>query len=211
MTYSGPCKYLDGEKYKGSFYTNECPDPSTSNTGWYADGRDHCGRDLWVLRNVAATLDLNRPLQTRSGLPVRYVGKGADGQLAFAIKYLAGETVEFRNADGRKNRFGSTSAITVQSADDVVNKVVDRVYFYNVYADGTMGATTHTTLENARLRAKIGKCRIGIIEMFSEDGVVTASRYHACTPTTRKRYEVSLFPKPATYPTVRASVAENNA
>lgn len=158
-------------------------------------------------------LNLDRPLQTRSGLKARFVGNATGGQLAFAIGYLGGEAIEFRYADGRKygrTKVGQVSIL--QSADDVINTVVERVTFFNVYANGTIGKTPHAKLDHAKARAKVGLLRVGILEQFSEDGTVTATRYHPCAPTTRTSgYDFATFPTAASFPLVRAAVAEQNA
>lgn len=37
----------------GSRYTQDCPDPSTSNTSWREDGANRCVGSPWRIRNVA--------------------------------------------------------------------------------------------------------------------------------------------------------------
>lgn len=53
--------------------------------------------------------------------------------------------------------------------------------FRNVYSDGTTGATAHKTLDTAKLAAKVGKTRIGILKVGS-DGETELLR---CKPSVR--------------------------
>nr|WP_294850080.1 hypothetical protein [uncultured Sphingomonas sp.] len=163
-----------------------------------SDGRLRYGGSE-AIRNVAqpARLDTSKPLQTRSGLKARFVGTGPDGQLAFAILYPAGATIEFRYANGNRVRSNDrfTPATVTESADDIINQVVKTSQFRNVYANGlSSGSTVHSQLQHAKERAKVGQLRIGILQTDFENGVVVASAYHPCVPQVR-----SMGYPPATF------------
>lgn len=62
--------------------------------------------------------------------------------------------------------------------------------FRNVYSDGTTGATAHKTLDTAKLAAKVGKTRIGILKVGS-DGETELLR---CKPSVRETgYTAATF------------------
>lgn len=161
---------------------------------------------------AAPKLNLSGALQTRGGCAATYIGKGPNGQLAFSIKRGLGEPViEYRNADGTVvgTRTSTRMGTTIERAEDVINKVTDSVQFFNVYIDGR-GVTAHSSKANAMARSKVGKTRVGIVELFLQDNVVTHSRYHACEPMARTSgYVPSTFKEqgPGEFPSVRATLA----
>lgn len=62
--------------------------------------------------------------------------------------------------------------------------------FRNVYSDGTTGATAHKTLDTAKMAAKVGKTRIGILKVGS-DGETELLR---CKPSVRESgYTAATF------------------
>lgn len=62
--------------------------------------------------------------------------------------------------------------------------------FRNVYSDGTTGATAHKSLDTAKMAAKVGKTRIGILKVGS-DGETELLR---CKPSVRESgYTAATF------------------
>jgi hypothetical protein len=144
------------------------------------------GATQWSVRNVvAAALDTTKQLQTVDGKAVSYIGKLEDGRIVVAISYAtwSGQpATELRFADGRKSsRPGETSG------DDVIVKVVRKEQFRNVYADGTMGESIHTTEEAAKLRSKYGKVRVGVLHQTLENGKLVRATMTAASPWFRSR------------------------
>ena len=144
------------------------------------------------LRNIAQpaipALDLTKPLKTADGKPVTYVGTiAATGQIVVKVTYGSGfskgvQATELRFLDGRVN---ATKGRT--SGDDLVNPVVVATFFQNVYADGTIGETKHTSMTDAGVRSKYGKLRIGILSVTTKNGAAARSSYTALTPAVRSR------------------------
>lgn len=137
------------------------------------------------------SINVNKPIQTRGGRPVKYLGWNyARNLLIVEIDYGVGveRRPEYRTADGTTldQTYGRRlTAARVEQADDLINVPQDTVGFFNVYANGTVGGTRHATPENAQDRAKIGQLRIGILEVLFEDETAVASRYTPCTPQVR--------------------------
>jgi hypothetical protein len=151
---------------------------------------------------VADPLDTSKTLQTVDGKRVSYLGKLEDGRIVVQVTYTGGFgpgtiATELRYADGRKsNRPGVTSG------DDVIVKVVEKVVYRNVYADGTTGSTQHASADDAKMRSKYGKVRIGVLKTTYRDGV----RFSAIlTATTLPWYRDSKVPSG------RAATAEDFA
>ena len=148
--------------------------------------------DLYVRNRqepVVTTLNLSKPLQTRSGLPAKFVANAADGRLIFEITAWGEGTLVYRYADGRVIR--TPGAL---DPGDIVEKVVVSTSYFNLYDDGQTGKSVHKSFDDAKLRSKVGKTRIGIIEVTKTDGVVTASKLHSCVPAVRKSsYQTAVF------------------
>lgn len=139
--------------------------------------------DLYVRNRQeqpVTTLNLDKPLQTRSGLPAKFVANAADGRLIFEITSWGEGTLVYRYADGRVIRTPGA-----QDPGDIVEKVETKTAFYNLYDDGSTGKSVHHTLADARNRAKVGKVRIGIVEIVKTDGSVTSMTVHRCVPAVR--------------------------
>lgn len=117
-------------------------------------------------------IDVTKPLETMDGKPVTYVGTLTDGRILVEVTYGdlnlyslgRHKALETRRADGRKGTGWQTSG------DDLRNKVVERVIYRNVYADGTVGETGHATEQAARERSKYGKVRIGLLKQTFHNG-----------------------------------------
>jgi len=133
------------------------------------------------IRNVAAvvTLDTSRPLQTRSGTPVKLEGTLPDGRLVITVPGAWGiaPTPRIVAADGRA--FGGP--VSVEHADDIINvPAVRKTEVLNIYADGSVGQTVHASIDAARGRSKYGKVRVGYLFRELVDGkIVDASVRHA--------------------------------
>lgn len=175
---------------------------SGTDTGrcWNKNGSHYYGEAKLKLTNVAPApmpspapapaeppLDTSKPLQTRDGKPVRFVGKiGDTGQLVVEVTYASGWTsekaTELRYHDGRKS-----ANRRIQSGDDIINKVVVTETFRNVYADASISDYAHKSLDAATRLCKLGKTRVGILQFTKTNGEVTSSKYHPGTPFVRKR------------------------
>jgi hypothetical protein len=139
------------------------------------------------LRNVATApvLDTTQPLQTVDGKKVSYIGKLEDGRIVVSIHYAtwSGQpATELRYADGRKSSIPGTT-----SGDDVIVKVTTTHRYRNIYADGSMGETTHDTEDAAKLRSKYGKVRVGVLHQTLENGKLVRAALTAGTPWFRNR------------------------
>jgi hypothetical protein len=165
------------------------------------------------------TLNVRKPLRTREGRPVTFLGfNHARNTIIVEVDYGVGHTraPEYRNADGtvinEATRFGARlTATRIESPDDVLNIPQDTVRFYNVYADGTTGRTPHGTFDNAVARVKVGKVRIGILEVLAENDVPVASRYRNCTPAKRiTSAEKGTFTEQFGFNSNRFTLALNN-
>lgn len=195
--------------------SNGTPVTLSNNHGWalavnipgdrtprdfYPDGRRcyETGSDRYVglrLQNapeapaVTRSVDFLQPIEMVDGTPAEFVGELANGLFVVRVKpvdFLAAPFLMTVDATGNENPPRTTrGGTTIVSNNGVRNKVVDTLQFFNVYGDGTMGKTAHRTIEDAQDRAKVGKVRVGIVEMLLENGVVAASRYHALKPQTR--------------------------
>lgn len=160
----------------GLIQTERAPCSNTSNSLWYADGRDYCHLDAWTLRNVAGGLAIGT--EVRLGNSDRYRGKvvalGANG---IAIVAISGGDLyqldkDLRDKDGDQWR--------------VVR--LETVAFFNVYADGIVGVTAHKTLDDAAARTQYGRVAIGAIQQVrNDDGVITAAKVVNYTPRLRTR------------------------
>lgn len=158
--------------WNGLIQTTTAPCDATSNELWRTDGTDRCFMNEWTLRNVDNALDTSKPLQTRSGLPVDFVGRLEDGRLAVKYRFFGNHEIRVVESDGR---VGSVRG--AESMDDVINKPTKPVVtFQNVYANGTVGSTKHQTLEAAQKRSQYGKVRVGILQVERIDGGITFAR-----------------------------------
>lgn len=132
-------------------------------------------------------IDVTKPLETVDGKPVKYVGTLTDGRILVEVTYgslyaIDRHTVlETRRADGRKGSGWTTSG------DDLRNKVVERVIYRNVYADGTVGETSHATEQAARERSKFGKVRVGLLKQTFHNGKLAHATLVSGTPWFRDR------------------------
>lgn len=151
---------------------------------YWLDTGEWCGGEgqstYKLLRNVAptpaGTLDTAKPLQTRSGTPVKLEGVLSDGRLVVLIQYAGwGVDPETKivSASGRVGGGG----LLIERADDIVNKPpVQRVEYRNVYADGTVGSTAHASVENGEERCRYGLTYIGALKRTYADDVLTEAR-----------------------------------
>lgn len=56
-----PVTFASEDRLTNRFYTNECPDPDTTNSAWNADGSDYCCEKQWFVRNVQPTNTVTIP------------------------------------------------------------------------------------------------------------------------------------------------------
>lgn len=118
MTFASRCT-LSGARFEGGFYTTEAPCNSTSNSGWFADGTDMCSHNKWFIRNVAAKIDVTKPLQLSDGTPARLIKVTQSGRIGVKIDdvgHVLGRMTRFFNADG--TRRSSHKHITLQNAPE---------------------------------------------------------------------------------------------
>lgn len=185
-TRGGNYVIIDGDWFsKASFDSAEV---NRGNTGW---GYLPCGTsNAWLpaVRNVVPsdTLDVTKALQTVDGKAVKFIAKTDDGRLVVEVTYTSGwaaaPATELRFADGRKS-----AAKGRTSGDDVIVKVVEKITFRNVYADGTTGETAHASEANAFARSKYRKVRIGALKQTYKNGaLVSSSLVPSATPWVRE-------------------------
>lgn len=132
------------------------------------------------LMNVPGTVWAGKAIQTRDGKHAVYLADTQDGQTLFEIHYdrnLSGRVyssphvaIERRQLDGRVS-----STPGVESGDDIVEKVAIRTEYLNIYTDGTIGATRHETLQDAKDRPKYGKIRVGIMSREYHNGILVSA------------------------------------
>lgn len=140
----------------------------------------HIFNELPRLMNVPGTVWAGKAIQTRDGKHAVYLADTQDGQTLFEIHYdrnLSGRTyssphvaIERRQLDGRVS-----STPGVESGDDIVEKVAIRTEYLNIYTDGTIGATRHETLQDAKDRPKYGKIRVGIMSREYHNGILVSA------------------------------------
>jgi hypothetical protein len=174
-------KHVPGSGY---FTTTMAPCSATSNQSWLVSGQDYCMKKEWTIRNVAApAVDWSKPVQTRSGTKAKYLANTDDGRVVVEINYGRGDTqLKAVPASGR------TFPASVESADDIINvPVKPLIRFINAYADGTFGASAHSTRAAAEVATKYGKVRVGILEQHRVDGKLVHAIMHQ-TAARRRDY-----------------------
>lgn len=147
----------------------------------------YCDGPHYTLRNAAPTIDLKAPLETVDGKPVTLVAETNDGRILVEVTYGdRGSIFGTRRAMELRFRDGRLSSQTGRtSGDDLRNKVEIADVYLNVYGNGTIGATRHTSLQNAKDRAKVGLLRVGVLQQRTRNGVIIGTAYTALVPETR--------------------------
>lgn len=137
---------------------------------------------------AAPSFDPSRTFKTRSGQPARLLGKMDDGRLVVQVGFFTADGVgTIYRADGR--RFGNPK---LESTDDLINVAPIQTKAYrNVYADGTIGETAHSTIANCKARTKFGKVAIGVLCQKAELGKIVEAILLPSEPVKRTKE----FPK----------------
>lgn len=159
-----------GERF---IQTTRSPCQFTSNETWYDDGRDYCHLDAWTLRNVADTVTVGTTLVTG--------GMGTFQGKVIAILPDNGCVVE--HTTGRLYRLNASLVDT--DGDQWRKHEPETKVYINVYADGTVGSTRHKSQDEAALRSKYGKTRVGIPRQTLRGGVIVDALMQATTPVMR--------------------------
>jgi hypothetical protein len=141
------------------------------------------------LMNVSSTLDVSKPLTTRSGLPVTYLATVDNQLIVEIVGGFNNKMIVRRNLDGSEiGRVTSRGTMKIEHGLDIINKVaVAKTVYRNVYAEtGVAAGGTHNTMRAAELYSKVGRTRIGILTLTTVDGEVVSSAYRALQPYFRK-------------------------
>jgi hypothetical protein len=128
------------------------------------------------------TLDLKGTLTTADGKKVRLLVNDTANikPLVVEVLYSAGNAaIERRFADGR-----TVSQPGRTSGDDLINPVVIKSAFHNLYENGRTGETAHPTYEAAQRFSKKGRARVGIIETVTRNGKWFSAKLHLGVPYT---------------------------
>lgn len=146
----------------------------------------HVFESLPDLRNVRDGINWTKPIQTRDGRPVELIAEprgtvSGKAVVQFSPGLGMASSLHTVFSDGRVVR-----AKNATSCDDIVNvSAAITKRFTNVYADGSVGSTKHTTFNNAHVHSKYGKTRVGILEQHFQNGGIITARIVPTSPKLR--------------------------
>ena len=167
--------------------TETGPCTHTSNSLWYADGRDYCRFNLWTLRNVSEVPAIGTELLCRGYSNVRgtVIAHTPSGDVVIQLSRISGKAYILDAAlrDGAGDQWA------------VVSANPNRTVYRNIYADGSFGGSEHTTHADAVAHTKYDKVAVGYLEQtLNGEGAIIDARVHTRTPQLRTRGGVSTNP-----------------